>query len=404
MLSTETPAATRRRPGLLVLIAMAAFGPAALNIFLPSMPGLQASMGIDNATAQLTLTVYLAALAIGQLIVGPLSDRYGRRPVALVGIALFTFASFYCAIADSITELLIGRVLQAAGGTTGMALARAVVRDIHTRNRAASVIGYVTTAMVTVPMLAPVFGAFLDEVAGWRAGFYFITGMGLFTFAIVWTQLSETNLNRVPEMNLGTIFRNAKRLLAEPAFLGYALNSAFGAGVFFAFLAGAPFVMAQTYGLPPSAFGFYFITVSFGYMFGNFCSGRFAERAGANRMIVVGTLLMIASLGFLVAMNMTSIAHPLVIFIPVFFIAIANGINIPSAVASAISIHPNIAGSAAGIVGFLQFGIGMIATWLVGIVYGDTRIAMVMVMVAAGLGALLAMAVALRTSRGLNFD
>jgi MFS transporter, DHA1 family, multidrug resistance protein len=404
MLSTESPAATRRRPGLPVLIAMAAFGPAALNIFLPSMPGLQAAMGIDNATAQLTLTVYLAALAIGQLIVGPLSDRFGRRPVALAGIALFTIASFYCAVADTITELLIGRVFQAAGGSTGMALARAVVRDIHTRDRAASVIGYVTTAMVTVPMLAPVFGAYLDQIAGWRAGFYFITGLGLLSFAIVWTRLYETNLNCAPNMNLGTIVGNTRRLLAEPAFLGYALNSASGAGVFFAFLAGAPFVMAQTYGFPPSAFGIYFISVSFGYMFGNFCSGRFAEKAGANRMIVVGTLLMLASLAFLVVMNMTSIAHPLVIFIPVFFVAISNGVNTPSAVASAISIHPDIAGSAAGIVGFLQFGIGMLATWLVGIVYGDTRIAMVMVMVAAGLGALIAMMVALRTSRDLKFD
>ncbi len=404
MLSTESPAAIRRRPGLPVLIAMAAFGPAALNIFLPSMPGLQVAMGIDNATAQLTLTVYLAALAIGQLIVGPLSDRFGRRPVALAGIALFVVASFYCAVADTITELLIGRVFQAAGGSTGMALARAVVRDIHTRDRAASVIGYVTTAMVTVPMLAPVFGAYLDEIAGWRTGFYFITGLGIVAFAIVWTRLYETNLDRAPNMNLGTIAGNTRRLLAEPAFLGYALNSASGAGVFFAFLAGAPFVMAQSFNLPPSAFGFYFISVSIGYMFGNFCSGRFAERAGANRMIVVGTMLMLASLVLLVAMNMTSIAHPLVIFIPVFFVAISNGINTPSAVASAISIHPHIAGSAAGIVGFLQFGIGMLATWLVGIVYSDTRIAMVMVMVAAGLGALLAMMVALRASRNLKFD
>ncbi len=402
MQTGDVDAASRRKPGLGVLIALAAFGPAALNIFLPSMPGLQAALNIDNATAQLTLTVYLGALAIGQLFVGPLSDRYGRRPVALGGILLFTVATFFCSQAGTITELLIARVFQATGGCAGMALSRAVVRDMYGRDKAASWIGYVTMAMVTIPMLAPVFGAYLDEWAGWKAGFYFMTGWGVVTFIVVWNGLHETHHNHFASMDLRSIFGNIKKLLGEPAFLGYAMNSSCGAGVFFAFLAGAPFVMVQTFGLTPSVFGIYFITTSFGYMLGNYLSGRYAETAGANRMILIGTWLMLVGLALLVLMSFARLEHPVGIFLPMFIIALANGVSIPSAMASAISVRPEITGTGAGIVGFLQFGVGMIATWLVGIAHGDTSVAMVMVMVGCGICAFLAMVVALRASRHLE--
>ena len=404
MQTGDVDATSRRKPGLGVLIALAAFGPAALNIFLPSMPGLQASLNIDNATAQLTLTVYLGALAIGQLFVGPLSDRYGRRPVALGGILLFTIATFFCSQAGTITELLIARVFQAAGGCAGMALSRAVVRDMYGRDKAASWIGYVTMAMVTIPMLAPVFGAYLDEWAGWKTGFYLMTGWGVVTFAIIWGGLHETHHNPVVAMNMRSVSANIRKLLGEPAFLGYAMNSSCGAGAFFAFLAAAPFVMVQTYGLTPSAFGIYFITTSFGYMLGNFLSGRYAEVAGANRMILIGTWLMLLGLALLVLLSVVLPGHPVGIFLPMFVIALANGVSIPSAMASAISVRPEITGTGAGIVGFLQFGVGIIATWLVGIVHGNTSVAMVMVMAGCGICSFFAMLVALRASRDLEIQ
>lgn len=403
-MSLGDPGSRVKTPGIAVLIAMSAFGPAGMNIFVPSIPGLQAALDASNMAAQATLTVYLAALGIGQLFVGPMSDRYGRRPVAIGGIALFTLASAFCAIAPSIEMLLFGRVLQGLGGCAGIALARAIVRDLFARDKAASLIGYLTTAMVIAPMLAPAAGAYLDQWAGWRTSFQLMAVIGFCVFCFAWFQLHETHNDRAGAAHMAKVLSNLRTLLKVPAFLGYVMNSACGSGVYFGFLAGAPFVMANRFDLPPSSFGLYFIMISIGYMFGNFMSGRFAERAGANRMIILGTLLMLGGLALLVVLYFSSIEHPLIVFLPMFIVAISNGLNIPSATASAISVRPDIAGASAGVAGFLQFGWGMLMTFLVGLVPGETHLSMTIVMVSSGILAAVAMMVAIRESRRLNLD
>lgn len=392
-------AASARKPGLFILIAMSALGPVALNIFIPSMPGLQTSLNTDYGTAQLTLTLYLASLAISQLFVGPLSDRFGRRPIVLAGTALYIVASLACAFAGTIEQLIVGRLVQAAGGCAGIALARAIVRDLYDRDRAASLIGYVTMAMVVAPMMSPTIGGFLDEWTSWRASFFLVAAFGALVLAISLVQLHETNHARGQSMGLIRLARNSAALVREPAFVGYALNSAFGSGVFFAFLSGGPFVAREIMGLSPSAFGLYFILVSLGYMFGNFLSGRYASRYGANRLIAAGSLFSLTGLGALVAFALADIIWPISIFLPMGFVAIANGLTIPSATASAISVRPDIAGAGAGLTGFLQIGVGGLSTFAVSSLHDGTQMPMVIIMVASGLTAIIFLSLALWASR-----
>lgn len=396
-LAAERPAP---RPSLFILIAMSAIGPIALNIFIPSMPGLQATFGADFATVQLTLTFYLAALAAAQLVLGPVSDRFGRRPVFIAGMVIYVIASLACAFATSIEQLIIGRIFQAAGGCAGIVLARAIIRDIYERDKAASMIGYVTMAMVVAPMLAPAIGGVLDQWAGWQSGFYLVTALGAAVLVLSLNRLPETNQTRAVSAGFTRLARNSLALMREPVFLGYAFNSAFGSAIFFSFLAGAPFIMTDIMGRSPAEYGIYFILVSLGYMFGNFLSGRYAQRAGVNRMLVAGTCIALLGLSVLVAFTVAEIGQPYAIFAPMMVVAMSNGLTIPSATAGAISVRPDITGSAAGLSGFFQIGLGAVATVLVGHLHDGTRIPMVAVMVASGICTGLCLLVILRSVRG----
>src|SRR5690606_20851902 len=175
---TPRPGVAQRRPSLAILIAVTALGPMALNIFIPAMPGMTAVFGVDYGTIQLTLTLYLVGLAVAQLFMGPLSDRFGRRPVLLGGIGLFLAGSLAAALAPSIEALIVARIVQAVGGCAGIVLGRAIVRDTHSREASASMIGYITMVMVVAPMLAPLIGGYLDSWFGWRATFITVLAVG----------------------------------------------------------------------------------------------------------------------------------------------------------------------------------------------------------------------------------
>lgn len=399
-MSTGTRAAEHiQKPSLFLLIAMSAIGPIALNIFIPSMPGLQATFATDYATVQLTLTFYLASLALAQLFIGPISDRFGRRPVFLAGTVLYVMASIACIFAGSIEQLIAGRILQAAGGCAGIVLARAIVRDIYERDMAASMIGYVTMAMVVAPMLAPTVGGVLDQWAGWQSGFYLVSVLGLLLLMLAWNRLPETHHERAVSAGFARLTRNCATLMGQPLFLGYALNSAFGSCIFFAFLAGAPYITTNVMGRTAAEYGFYFILVSLGYMFGNFLSGRFAARAGVDRMVLSGTVVALVGLGLLVAFMALGPSEPYVIFAPMAVVAVSNGLNIPSATAGAISVRPEMTGAGAGLAGFLQLGSGAVATLVVGALHDGTRLPMVIVMVCSGLLAAACIGLIFRASR-----
>jgi DHA1 family bicyclomycin/chloramphenicol resistance-like MFS transporter len=355
----------QRRPPYAILIAVSAIGPLALNIFMPSMPGLQKSFGISYGTVQLTLTLYLIGLAVCQLFYGPLSDRYGRRPLLLGGLGLFVIASIAAALATSIEMLIAARLIQAIGGASGLVLSRAIVRDLFEREKAASVLGYITMAWVLAPMIAPALGGLLDGIAGFRASFALLAILGALTLLAAWFSLHETNHNRRPDEPVWQP-SHYRILFGSPQFRGYSLTLAFVSSVFFSFLAAAPFLTVNIMGGSPVEYGIWFIVVSVGYMAGSFLSGRYSERIGNDGMVRIGNLLTLGGTLVCLAFPLFGIFTPAALFTPMMVSALGNGLSVPNGTMRAISIDPALVGTAAGIAGFFQMGVSALISQGVG--------------------------------------
>jgi MFS transporter, DHA1 family, multidrug resistance protein len=386
-MSVAGDVAPRKTPSLAILVAISALQPFALNVLAPATPGLARALATDYATIQLTLTVYLATVAVTQLFVGPISDRIGRRPCILAGIALFLIGSLLGALAGSIETLLMSRVVQAAGGGTCFALARAVVRDTAAKDKAASLIGYITMAMVVSPMIAPFVGGLLDEAYGWRSIFVAMVVFSL-VVGIAATILLHETAPRKAASSLTVTLRSFPILLGNPAFVFYTLAMSFVTAAFFVFIAGAPFVVVEEMGRSPQVYGLYFMMNAGGYMVGSFVTGRFGQRIGTVRLVLVGTL--ISTGASLVALYFALIGpwNVPTLFIPLAVNAIGNGLTIPGATAAALSVRPDLAGTAAGISGAAQLGTGAIAAVIAGLlveIYAPSLVILMLVFTLVGL-------------------
>lgn len=326
-----------------------------MNVLLPSMPSMARYFGVDYTLMQLTVSLFLAATAVLQLIVGPLSDRFGRRPILIGCFLIFLAATLAATRADSFEFLLAMRVLQAFSAA-GMVLSRAIVRDIVEPNRAASMIGYVTMGMAVAPMVGPVIGGIMEEQFGWRSTFYLTFVFGLIALGFILVDLGETNRNRMA--SFGAQFRAYPELATSRRFWGYALTAGFTSGQFFAFLGGGPFVASDILHLSPTEYGLYFGIISVGYMFGNFLSGRFSERFGINMMMLSGAIIAVVGMVISLILFSAGIFHPLSLFGPVIMTGIGNGISLPNANAGIVSVRPHLAGSASGLGSAFQIGLG----------------------------------------------
>lgn len=358
------PQAPAKPPHILTLVIATATGSLSMNIFLPSLPGMAIYFQADYAVIQLAVSLYLAATALLQLLIGPASDRFGRRPVMLVCFVVFILSTFTAIFTTDITFFLICRVLQAFSAA-GMVLSRAIIRDTVDADSAASRIGYVTMGMTLVPMIGPFIGGFLDELYGWQATFYLALAFGVFSFVVVYLDLGETNHRRTSSM-LAQL-KSYPELFSARRFWGYTATAAFASGAFFAFLGGGPYVATQILHLTPSQYGTYFILISIGYMIGNFSSGRFSRQIGLNRMMLAGNV--IASCGMLLSLFLFSMGymHPLSLFGPSLLLGMGNGMTLPNANAGIVSVRPHLAGSASGLGGALQIGGGAALSVLAGL-------------------------------------
>lgn len=342
-------------PHILTLILLAGLSALAMNIFLPSLPGMTEYFETDYRLLQLSVALYLGVNAVLQLIVGPVSDKLGRRPVILAGMGIFLLATLGCTLAGNVWVFLAFRMVQATI-VVAMVLSRAIVRDIVPDAQAASMIGYVTMGMAVVPMLGPAIGGWLDQAFGWQASFVALLILGAGVFWLTWADLGETAPDT--SRSLRAQVREYPELLTSPRFWGYSLAAALSSGSFFAYLGGAPFVGDVVFGLEPAVLGLYFGAPAIGYFLGNFISGRFSIHIGLNRMVYWGTLLNVIGIALNLSLFYIGLGNALSFFGLMTFMGLGNGMTIPNATAGALSVRPHLAGTASGLAGALMIGGG----------------------------------------------
>ncbi|CDI08558.1 multidrug effflux MFS transporter [Agrobacterium pusense] len=375
-------------PHIITLVVIAGVAALCMNVFLPSLATMAVYFETDYAVMQFAVSGYLAATACLQLVIGPLSDLFGRRPVMLASIAVMIVATLVCMLAPNITVFMIGRVAQAAV-VSGFVLARAIVRDMVPMEQAASMIGYVTMGMSVVPMVGPTVGGLLNDISGWQSSFALLCLLGLGILALAWLDLGETNHNR--SASFSQQFHAWPELLRSPLFWGYALTSTFSSGMFFSFLGGAPFVGSVLYGLSPAMLGLQFFFMASGYMLGNFISGRYASEIGITRMMLSGNVIGIAGIIAAIALISVGAESAYAFFVPLALIGVGNGVTLPSANAGMVSVQPHLAGSASGLGGAMTIGGGAALSVLASSVLSkeDGTWPLLLVMLATGLVALL---------------
>jgi DHA1 family bicyclomycin/chloramphenicol resistance-like MFS transporter len=308
----------------------------------------------------------------------------------LAGLALSVVASLAAIAASSIGALIGARVVQAIGASTGIVIGRAIIRDLYERDRAAAMIGLVTTAMVIAPMIAPLIGGILDTAFGWEAIFLFIaafSGVVLLWAVFVLPETRPASVAHTP----GMLIQEWRALLGNAKFHGYVLCGALGSASFFTFLGGGPYVVVTLMGRSSAEFGVWFALTSLGYMSGNFTASRLSQRFGVDAMIMIGIVFQLIGAGLTALLVATMPeAGPAIIFLPQLVISYGNGLLLPNAIAGAISVRPQAAGAAAGMTGFTQMAVGAASTQIVSIALAGSSSAMpmawMMVIVAVATG------------------
>jgi DHA1 family bicyclomycin/chloramphenicol resistance-like MFS transporter len=359
---------------LLTLIAMAS--PLALNAFVPAMPDAAAALDADIATIQLTFTCYLLTLAIGQLITGPLADYFGRRPVLLAGLGLHTLGSLLAASADGVEMLIAGRVLQALGGSTCMALARTIILDVHGREGAAGRMGYVVMAIAIAQAIAPTIGGFLNLWTGWNSIFYMSVFMGALVWLVALRMLPETSRARSDSLHLGGILKRYGEVLGSGQYLGYVLSTTAIAAAFYLFVGSSPYIVTDQLGGNSAVFGSWFLTVSLAFMAGSFLSTRLAKLFSVDQMVLCGNLLSLLGAALLLGLSLLNALSLAGLFLPMALVIFGRGLSQPNAQSAAISSSDSSAGTASGLMGFIQLLTGAVIAQLVPMLldYGTTLV------------------------------
>ncbi len=350
-----------------VLAATIAASAFTIQIFLPALPAVQEAFDVTASQVQLTVSLPLFVTAIATLFYGSLSDRFGRRPVLIGGMVLFFVGTVLCLFAQTILALVAGRFVQALGSAAGIVVARAVVRDLYGRERAAAVLAGLVAVMVVAPMVAPTLGGFLVDAAGWRGN---VQAMAVFSgilLLLVVFGLPETHRQRSGEaFGITSMAASFGQLLMSPAYRAYVFQSAFMIAIFYVFLAAAPYAVMVVMGLSATGYGLYFLLSTVGYLGGTIIANRFSERVGLDRMIRIGTTAAVVSTAAVLILVLGGLWHPLAVFLPITVMGLANGMALPNANAGAISVNPELAGAASGLVSFIQLGVAAIFAQLAG--------------------------------------
>ena len=368
----------RPTPSLILLAAVTAIGFCALHIVVPALPLLVTAFGHSPAQVQLVLTLYLAGIAGGQLVYGPVSDRFGRRPVLILGLVMFLAGTLLCGLAWSLAALVVGRVLEAIGACAGIVLGRAIIRDVYEREAAARGLAIVMLAMTLAPAISPAVGAYLAEWVSWRAIFVVLGVLGAVVLAMTVMRLGETNTNPT-RLDLAGMMGSYMTLLRSPAFLGFAMCGACSSGSWFTFCASAPYLLSELMGRPPSTYGLMILLPMACYMLGNAGAARFARSHGSLRLVLYGRSVAFTAALVMVLWYLTAGLGIWVLFVPIALSSIGDGLSQPAAMAAGLSIYPRLAGTASGVMGFLQMTVSALGTLIVALLAHDSALGMILV-------------------------
>ena len=367
-------------PHIFTLILLASISALTMNIFLPSLPNIASDLNSSTNLLGLSVGIYLASSAVLQLIIGPFSDQFGRRPLILWSLIIFCLSTIATVFVTSTAQFLLLRVFQAISASC-MVLARAIVRDTtESIEKAGSKIAYVTMGMALVPMVGPAIGGLLDYQYGWEASFWVLCLLGLVILIIAFFDVGET-LSDHNQSFLEQI-STYPSLLRSKRFWGYCLSSAFVSGAFFSYLGGAPFVGNEVFGLEPKDLGFWFGAPAIGYILGNFLSGRFSTKIGLDKMIFLGVTTALLGVSVSLTISFLGQGSMLSFFGFMTLVGLGNGMSIPNATAAMMSINPKLAGTAAGLGSAIMIGGGAglsaIANFI--LIPGSSEIPLIMLM------------------------
>jgi DHA1 family bicyclomycin/chloramphenicol resistance-like MFS transporter len=369
---TTPPLRGRARAPFLLLVAMTACGTLGMHVIIPALPATARALGMSIGTAQLTITLYLIGLAIGQLLYGPVSDRFGRRPVLLVGLSLFTGASIVTALAPNATILIAARILQSIGGCAGLVLGRAAVRDGATADKAAGQLAMLGLVMAIVPAVAPAIGGFLTAYIDWRASYVLLALFGGATLLACSLQMPETlSGHGATRRSMVTAYA---RLLRSPRFLGYAVGGACSTTSFYGFMSASPFIFETQLHQPTQRIGLYYLFLMGGVAAGSFGASRIAGRLPVQTALRIANGVGILGAALFALADVAGVLSVVTVVAPVTLFMVGAGMASPFALSGSVSVNPQAIGAASGMYGFFQMGYGMLCTivvetWHPGAVY-----------------------------------
>lgn len=371
---TSPPLGRLTRAPFPLLVALTACGTLGMHVIIPALPATARAMDMSIATTQLTITLYLTGLAFGQLFYGPVSDRFGRRPVVLAGLTLFTLASILTACAPSAAVLIGARVLQSIGGCAGLVLGRAAVRDGAAPDKAAGQLAMLTLVMSMVPALAPAIGGYLTAFIHWRASYVFLAALGGATLLATFLILPETSQTRAGGSSARSLLSGYAALIRSRAFLGYAVGGACSTTSFYAFMSASPFIFENVLHRPTQEVGLYYILLMGGVGLGSFFTNRLSRIMPLRQGLRLANLVTIAGAVLFVAFDALDMLSAPSVIAAVTLFMIGAGMASPFALAGSVSVNPRAIGAASGLYGFFQMGYGMVCTlavetWHPGAVY-----------------------------------
>ncbi|WP_280561475.1 multidrug effflux MFS transporter [Chromohalobacter sp. 48-RD10] len=395
--SAEQTTSARAVPALWMLVLITLAGTLAMHIFVPSLPVAGEALHADNAQMQLTISLYILGLALGQLFYGPLSDALGRRPALMLGMLIYSVAGIIAWQAQSVETLITARFFQAFGGCAGLALGRAMIRDTAAPDRAVQRLAVLNLVVAIGPALAPLIGSMLTITLGWRSVLLALCLMGIGNLLFVWRLMPET-AQATGRVNLPGLAHEYHTLIRSPAFIGYAIGGGCATTAMFAFVASAPFIFVEQLGKPASHVAYYLSLLILSISLGNFITNRTTHRIGLSRLMLSASLLSLAGGISMLVIVFAGWASVITLEASMLLFTLGVGMTGPTALTLAVSINPKVVGSAAGLYGFAQMGIGALCTALAGL--GDNPAqAAAMVLATAAIIGQIALRAALRFDR-----